>query len=245
MSDESGRGQRAASVGSAVRAGAHAHRRTVEALFRHPTPQNLEWMDVVALFESIGTVRRRANGKLVFELAGERLVIQKAHEKELSSLEVVSLRQFLERAGWSPQAAYPEAARRDVEPATLMVVVDHHGARIYRIVPGSGEPSPHEIAPYDPHHFMHHLTHKDQSRQEGQRAPDDPSFYRRIGDALAPAGNIIIVGHGKGRSSAARRLVEYLQTHHRETYARVVSEIDADLSAMTMPQLLRLAEQAL
>src|SRR5580704_9088280 len=33
-----------------------AHLRTLDALFRHPTAHNLEWMDVIALFEKIGTV---------------------------------------------------------------------------------------------------------------------------------------------------------------------------------------------
>ena len=35
-----------------------------------------------------------------------------------------------------------------------------------------------EIKPYDP--LLHHLTHKDQSRQQGQRAPEDSTFYDRI-----------------------------------------------------------------
>jgi hypothetical protein len=39
--------------------------------------------------------------------------------------------------------------------------------------------------------------------------------------------------------------VEYLRTHRRETYLRVVREIEADLSAVTTPQLQQLAEQAL
>jgi hypothetical protein len=53
-----------------------------------------------------------------------------------------------------------------------------------------------------------------------------------------------VVGHGKGKSNAARYLVEYLRMHHRETYQRVVREIETDLSAITTPQLLELAEQA-
>jgi MoxR-like ATPase len=126
-----------------------------------------------------------------------------------------------------------------------MVVVDHHGAKIYRIDPASGDASKREITPYDPHHFLHHLTHKDQLREQGQRAPEDPSLYERIGDALAAGGRIVVVGHGTGKSNAAQHLTEYLRTHHRETYQRIVREITADLSATTAPQLLALAEQAL
>ncbi len=241
-SDENEGGQGAVSPGRTALHGAHL--RTLEALFRHPTAHNLEWMDVIALFDNIGTVRRKANDKFALELAGEHYLLHKAHTKDLTSSEVVDVRHFLQRAGWSPEAPSQAAARRDLEPATLMVVVDHHGAKIYRIQPGSGNASPHEITPYDPHHFLHHLTHKDQSREEGQRASEDPGFYRRIGDALAGAGRILVVGHGKGKSNAAQHLLEYLRMHHRETYQRVVREIEADLSAITTPQLLQLAEQA-
>jgi hypothetical protein len=241
-SDESESGQGAVSGGRTALRGAHL--RTLEALFRHPTAHNLEWMDVIALFENIGAVHRKANEKFALDLAGEHYLIHKPHTKDLTSSEVVDLRHFLQRAGWSPEAPSPAAARRDSEPTTLMVVVDHHGAKIYRIEPGSGDASSHEITPYDPHHFLHHLTHKDQSREEGQRASEDSSFYRRIGDALAPASRILVVGHGKGKSNVARHLLEYLRMHHRETYQRVVREIDADLSAITTPQLLELAEQA-
>ena len=242
-SDESESGERAVAGGRAALHGAHL--RTLEALFRHPTAHNLEWMDVIGLFEKIGTVHRKANDKFTFDLAGEHFLIHKPHTKDLTSSEVVDLRRFLQRAGWSAEGPSQPAARRDVEePATLMVVMDHHGAKIYRIEPGSSGASPHEIRPYDPHHFLRHLAHKDQLREEGQRASEDPSFYGRIGDVLAAAGRILVVGHGKGKSNAARHLSEYLRMHHRETYQRVVREIEADLSAVTTPQLLELAEQA-
>jgi hypothetical protein len=221
-----------------------AHRRTLEALFRHPAAHNLEWLDVITLFENIGTVHRSANEKFALELAGERYLAHKPHTKDLTSSEVVDLRRFLQQARWSAAGPIQAAPQHDLEPAVLMVVMDHHGAKIYRIAPGSGDPAPHAITPYDPHHFLHHLTHKDQLREAGQRASEDPSFYRRIADTLAEAGRILVVGHGKGKSNAARHLVEYLRTHHREVYQRVVREIEADLSAITPPQLLELAERA-
>jgi hypothetical protein len=242
-SDESDSGQMAA---DRERSSLHGkHLRTLEALFRHPTAHNLEWMDVITLFEKIGTVQRKANDNFTFDVAGEHYLIHKLHAKELTSSEVIDLRHLLQRAGWSPEASPQAAARRELEPVTLLVVVDHHGAKIYRIDPGAGGTAPHAITPYDPHHFLHHLTHKDQLREEGQRASEDPSFYRQISDALAAAGSILIVGHGKGKSNAAGHLVEYLRMHHRDTYQHVVREIEADLSAITTPQLLELAQQAL
>jgi hypothetical protein len=241
-SDESESGPEAVTPGRpGLRA---AHRRTLEALFRHPTAHNLEWMDVLTLFESIGAVHRKADEKFALHLAGEHYLVHKPHTKDLTSSEVVDLRHLLQRAGWSAAGPSQTAARPDLEPATLVVTVDHHGAKIYRIAPGSGDSAPHSITPYDPHHFLHHLTHKDQLRKEGQRASEDFSFYSRIGDTLAGAGRVLVVGHGKGKSNAARHLLEYLRTHHRETYQRIVREIEADLSAITTPQLLELARGA-
>lgn len=222
-----------------------AHLRTLEALFRHPTAHNLEWMDVVALIEKIGAVHQQANDKFAFDVGGEHYLMHKPHTKDLTSSEVVDLRHFLQRAGWSPEAPSQAAARPEPAPPSLMVVVDHHGAKIYRVDTASGDASKREIKPYDPHHFLHQLTHKEQSREQGQRAPEDATFYKRIGDALAAGGRIVVVGHGTGKSNAAQHLTEYLRTHHRETYQRIVREIGADLSAITTPQLLELAEQAL
>jgi len=34
-----------------------AHERTLEAVFGHPLPHNLQWHDVLALFEALGTVK--------------------------------------------------------------------------------------------------------------------------------------------------------------------------------------------
>ena len=222
-----------------------AHLRTLEALFRHPTAHNLEWMDVVALIEKIGAVHQKANDKFAFDVGGEHYLMHKPHTKDLTSSEVVELRHFLQRAGWSPEAPSQAAARPEPALPSLMVVVDHHGAKIYRIDTASGDTSKRELKPYDPHHFLHQLMHKEQSREQGQRAPEDAAFYKRIGDALAAGGRIVVVGHGTGKSNAAQHLTEYLRTHHRETYQRIVREIGADLSAITTAQLLELSEQAL
>lgn len=229
-----------------VRSSIHgAHLRTLEALFRHPVAHNLEWMDVLALIEKIGAVHQKGGDKFTFDVGGEHLLMHKPHTKDLTSSEVVDLRHFLQRAGWSPEG--PSQAVASPEPAapTLMVVVDHHGAKIYRIDTASGDAAKREISPYDPHHFLHHLTHKEQSREQGQRAPEDAGFYERIAAALATGGGIVVVGHGTGKSNAAQHLTEYLRNHHRETYQRIVRELAADLSATTTPQLLALAEQAL
>jgi glycerol dehydrogenase-like iron-containing ADH family enzyme len=92
---------------------------------------------------------------------------------------------------------------------------------------------------------LHHLAHKGQSHEQGQRAPEEPAYYETIAEAVALGGKIVVVGHGTGKSNAAHHLTDYLQSHHRETYLRVVRQMAADLSSITKPQLLELARQAL
>jgi hypothetical protein len=217
-------------------------RKTLEALFRHPLAHNLEWSDVTAFLRKIGTVEQKPNSDFAFRIGEQHQVVRKPHTKDLAAAEIMALRHFLARAGWG-HAASP-LPHEDIGPGSpdLLVVMDHHGARIYRIDDASDETSQPIIRPYDPHHFLHH---KDQSREQGQRAPEDPSFYERIAQAIEPAGRIVVVGHGHGKSNAADHLTGYIGSHHREIYQRIVGEVVADLSAITAPQLLVLARNEL
>jgi hypothetical protein len=221
------------------------HRHTLEALFAHPLPHNLRWNDIVGLIGAIGSCQEKSNGEFVLEVAGKRHLMRKPHDKDLTSSEVMDLRHFLQQAGCSPDPSSQPPARPDPAAPSLLIVVDHHGTKIFQADVSSADTSDHVIRPYDPHHFLHHLVHKDQLRERGQRAPEEPAYYEKIAAAVASGGKIVVVGHGTGKSNAAHHLTEYLKSHHRETYQRVVREIDTDLSSITIPQLLDLARHAL
>jgi len=222
-----------------------AHRRTLEAIFHHPSAHNLEWRHVVGMIAEIGEAREKGNGEFVFEVAGTHHIMRKPHTKDLTSSEVIEIRHFLAQAGYSPEHPSQPAAHPDPAAPSLLIVVDHHGAKIFHVDVSSEDAAEHTIRPYDPHHFLHHLAHKDQSRERGQRAPEDSAYYEKIADAAALGGKIIVVGHGTGKSNAAHHLTEYLLSHHRGTYQRIIREIATDLSSITTPQLLDLARQAL
>jgi hypothetical protein len=221
-----------------------AHRRTLEAVFRHPSVHNLEWNDVVAMIDAIGESQEKPNGECVFQVAGQRHLMRKPHTKDLTSSDVTGLRHFLEQAGASREHPSQPPAHPGPAAPDLMIVVDHHGARIFQVEVTSDQSSEHVIRPYDPHHFLHHLTHKDQARERGQRSAEAPTYYESIANAVAAAGKILVVGHGAGHSNAAHHLFDWLRTHHSEIFARVVGEIATDLSAITTPQLLERARAA-
>ena len=222
-----------------------SQRRTLEAIFRHPAASNLEWMDVVELVGRIGSMSERGSGEFDVHVGGKHHVMHKPHTKDLTGHELVDLRHFLQQAGWSPEAASQAEHHPHPAPPTLMVVVDHHGAKIYRLDPDVNDAEKQVIRPYDPHSLLHDLAHKVQAAEQDHHVPEETAFYGRISDAVAAGGRIIVVSHGTTQDPVARHLAEYLRTHHAQTYQRVVSELTANVSGMTLPQLQALAEQAL
>ncbi|MGD0192797.1 MAG: hypothetical protein ABSD74_18820 [Rhizomicrobium sp.] len=223
---------------------AGSHGRTLETIFHHPSAHNLAWRDVVGLMEKVGRVDEKPDGEFAFEVSGKCHVMHRYHSKDLAQTEVLALRKFLMQALWAADPLSEASNRADPAAPNLMVVVDHHEAKIFQVDVTSGDSSKHVIRPYDPHHFLHHLVHKDQSREEGQRAPEDHGFYEKIADAVSLGGKIVVVGHGTGKSNAAHHLAEYLRTHHSETWRHVVKETVADLSSVTDPQFLDMAREA-
>jgi hypothetical protein len=219
------------------------HRQTLDMLFAHPIARNLDWHDVLGLLGALGSVAQMPNNETDIQIGTAHQKLRCPHGKDLTLDEVMELRHFLTRAGVSKQPP-PQPA----DAADVLVAIDHHEARVYHLDLRPGDPDEHVIRPADPHHFLHHLTHKDQTRQRGERAAEDPAFYEHIAQAVAavaPHGRIVVVGHGQGHSDAAHHFVAWMHLHHTETAQRLAGEIVADLSALTPPQLLALGREAL
>lgn len=77
------------------------HIHTVERIFQHPASHNLEWRDVIALIEHMGTVHEENDGRMKFTLNGLSQNFQRSRDKkDVSEVEqILDLRRFLEGAG--------------------------------------------------------------------------------------------------------------------------------------------------
>lgn len=227
---------------------------TLDAMFSSPLPY-LGWSRVVALFKVLGTVEPRADDAFEFRIGAEHHLVSKPADEDLATTEVVNLRHLVQRAGFAPDPNFPAthaspAPREFPAVPGLLVAMDHHGAKVFQIDATAADPAEHTITPYDPHGYLQHLTHKEESRERGQRVAEDPSYYERIAQTVLTGtteGNahVVVAGDGHGHSSAAHHFVEYLRSHHHETYGRTVTEVVADLSSLTDPQLLDLGRSAL
>ena len=223
-------------------------RHTLDAVFAHPIARNLEWRRVERLFAALGSVEPLGGGRHLLRLGLEHLTLETPRTKDMPLDDVLALRHLLQRAGFGPDGAVatanPATAATPAHPA-FMVVLDHHGAKLHRLDGPSQDEPGLAFAPFDPHHVQHHLTHKDQDRERGQRAPEPAEYYERITLALADAAQIVVIGHGAGHSNAAHHLVDYLHAHHHPSHARIVTEIVADLPALTSAELQVLARRSM
>jgi hypothetical protein len=219
-------------------------RRTLEAIFHHPALHNLSWMDVLHLLTHLGSADERADGKYSLMINGKHLIFHKPHDKHLDARQITDLRHFFALSGISADNPYGTPATAESTSIDVVALIDHHGAKLYRIHL-SADQRAEAIAPYDPHHFLHHLHHRDETREQGQRPPEDLTFYERIAEALRGVDRIVLLTHATGSSNASNVLTERLKKHHPGIYARIVRQADVNTSAMTEAEILSYGRQAL
>jgi hypothetical protein len=219
-------------------------RRTLDAIFHHPAPHNLSWMDVLRLLKHLGSADERADGKYSLMINGNHLVLHKPHGKHLDASQVADLRHYFASSGISPDNPYGTPATATSSSADIIVLIDHHGAKLYQIHLSSDQQA-ETVTPYDPHHFLHHLHHRDETSEQGQRPAEDLTFYDRIAAALHGADRIVLLSHGTGSSNASNVLAERLKKQHSSIYAKIVGQAEVNTSAMTEAEILAYGRKAL
>jgi hypothetical protein len=80
------------------------HERTLNAIFRTPTPATLKWRQIESLLKACGAKSVEGRGSRVrFELNGVTATFHRPHnQKEARSYQVRDARRFLEEAGIIP-----------------------------------------------------------------------------------------------------------------------------------------------
>ena len=211
------------------------HQHTYEAIFRHPAAHNLEWHEVRSLLAALGDVADGHNGTVQVTRNGQTVTLHAPKHKDIATVEdLLTIRHFLAQSG---EPARPPA----VAPgAQLLVVIDHHEAKIYHSE--SRGSVPQQLVPDDPHGFGRHLrTHTEETN--GKRQPERKSFYEAIAATLRGADRILIFGSGTGESSAMAQLLADLKHNHRDVAERVVGSIVIDAHHQTENQLLAQARE--
>ena len=210
------------------------HRRTYEAIIRHPLAHNLAWREVRSLFSHLGAIVEEPNGNLKVTRNGQVLILRPPRTKDVTEAsELVELRHFLERS----ETPVPESPASETH---WLVVIDHREARIFRSEL-RGE-VPLQILPHAPDDYFRH-AHNSKDFTRGQEKPDPNSFFEPVAQALKAAGSILIFGSGKGSASEMEQFTAWLRRHHPEIDRRVIGSRAVDEHHLTEGQLLAKARE--
>lgn len=191
-------------------------------------------MDLIA---HLGRVQAHGGHEFAFVVGTQREVFKRPHTPEIGVEDVSRLRKLLKLAG---SESPPD---QSIHPRRMIVIIDHHAAHIFSDLGESRSQDVETIKPYDPYHFHHHLVHRKEAHYEGDRVPEETSFYEEVAAALVFANEIVLIGHGTGKSSAVSVLVEYLNTHRIDLARRVKATEILDLSALTEPEIEAIAKR--
>ena len=144
----------------------------------------------------------------------------------------MKIRHFLRRPA-------PTAAAETGPGGRCLVIVNHHGVRIFRSAHcgTAAEPMP----AHDPDDFSRHAPNS-KAFAPGMEKPDPDTFFAPVAKALRSAEQIMIFGSGTGSSSEMERLVKWLRTHHPELAGRIVGAHVIDEHHTTDGQLLAKAK---
>ena len=123
---------------------------------------------------------------------------------------------------------------------TLVVVIDHHEAKVYRTETRGADPE--RIVPYDPDGHGRHL-HSAHEWTDGKSPPERKSFYEAVAKTLRGAGQVLLFGSGTGKSSAMEQLLADLTAHYADVAKTVIGSVVVDAHHTTEGELLARARQ--
>ena len=90
------------------------HRLTIVKIFHHPAGGNIEWRQVLAMLEDLGTVTQEHNGKFSVTLGSETEVLEAPRSKDIDEQMTVDLRRMRRQAGFAPDVTpVPDTRQRD------------------------------------------------------------------------------------------------------------------------------------
>jgi hypothetical protein len=207
------------------------HQKTYQRVFQHPMPHNLQWRELSSMLGALpdADAVEDSEGNLTVERHGQTLRLHRPRGKDLADeKELAQIRHFLDHSRALAPASVASGAH-------LLVVIDHHEAKIYSTETHGSVPQ--SITPYDPHGFNRSL-HYNQDESDGQRKPEQKTFYEAVAKTLHGAQQILLFGAGTGSSSAMEHLLAELKLHHPDIASRVVSSVVVDEHHLTEDQLL-------
>ena len=129
----------------------------------------------------------------------------------------------------------------DITGKLVVAAVTHSETRIWATDAQRGD-KPEVVARPSAEHVHHHVRQGQAAHGHESQRFEQP-YLEGVSNALAPAGQILLIGHGKGNSNSMLKLIQHLERHHSKTAERVVAALDINVPALTEPQILAAARE--
>ena len=202
------------------------------------------------------------------EMGGRTMFLPRPHNRSTlaNAADIVALRHFLEGAGLAPDYACaaaaaaasrqrrleaPHAAAANVPESScdgrhLLIFMDNHEARLYRTQAPGSAPAVEIMHPFDPTGIRRHLhlkrgvKHQSTPVVHGDYVTADPRFLKNVIARLreTEVQEILLAGHGTGKSCAIEALQNALRQHAPELASRVVGRLHLSEGHVTHNELL-------
>jgi hypothetical protein len=127
-----------------------------------------------------------------------------------------------------------------VRDKNVVAAIDFHQTTIYPTDALLGQ-RPEHIVAADPHGHFHKVHHR-AGNPKGTYEDASPAYWHDVTEALAPAGAILLLGHGGGKANASHHWVAYVEKHRKDVAAKVVADVRVDIDQLDDAQVLRLAQ---
>lgn len=123
----------------------------------------------------------------------------------------------------------------DISEKFVVVTITKREARVWATGTAKGSAPEKIFAPTSPNEHHHRNDPEGHGRGEGA---GEPAYFGDIAKAISGAAEILLIGHGHGKSSAMLHFVQYLERSHADIAKKVVDALDENLEAMTEAQIL-------
>jgi hypothetical protein len=100
---------------------------------------------------------------------------------------------------------------------------------------------PERVISSDPRGWFRKVHHK-AGNPSGTYEDGSHAYWEEIAEELAPAGAILVFGHGKGKANASHRWVTYVEKYRQDVAAKLVADVRVDIDNIDEEQVLRLAQ---
>ena len=123
----------------------------------------------------------------------------------------------------------------------IVVALTQDLARIWRYGLEKGMKSENLSAPNANglHRHVRQMQHHGGHTQD----PAEQGFFDILADKLKGNSEVLILGHGVGKSNAMHRFTHYLEKHDSQLARQIIGTVEADLNALSDDQILAKARE--